>query len=428
MEQDKYFQKFMSHSVGIISKINLTTHSNLFADNVYLYSAQTGDLSLLFPNQKFSKVSDGAVIEYGSACDVNKKMALRKAVFETIERYAASIVSSKNIHYNTYDNLKKDAIDILTLPKLVKVNSNTITEEFNKETNKPIRWIQAFNLSTDRAVYVPFPLVHINNQLTEFENFHIPSSTGLAAHTSLEEAILSGLYEVIERDAVECIWRFQPKLPELNFQGINDTEIADLDFLDSSEFISQKYFDATFNIGIPTVYTVRKISLPIGNDVILSCASGKTLFDAAKKTRKECSGRQSMYLNETKGLPYTRFKNADGVHLNNCLSEEPDFSFLENNNIRTHNANSSDIKFSEINGELQTVVKMIKSQGHEVIVVNLTTTDLRNNGVYVVKVIIPTLTQPTNREGYIYMPEKKYYKYDNYNYLSSGRYDEQPFE
>lgn len=67
--------------------------------------------------------------------------------------------------------------------------------------DSPIRWCEAQDIATGRRHFLPYDLVSLDftwGQSSPFDR----SSTGLAIGTCQEEALLSALYEVIERDAV----------------------------------------------------------------------------------------------------------------------------------------------------------------------------------------------------------------------------------
>lgn len=59
------------------------------------------------------------------------------------------------------------------------------------------------NLHTDRPMLLPFGLFSLNSSCPESDyGLFAASSTGLAAGNTADEAVLHGLYEVVERDAV----------------------------------------------------------------------------------------------------------------------------------------------------------------------------------------------------------------------------------
>ena len=68
-------------------------------------------------------------------------------------------------------------------------------------------WIDGVELLSGTAVQVPAALAYLVNPLPRFED-HVTTitSNGLSAGATLEQAVLGGLYEVIERDALMITW------------------------------------------------------------------------------------------------------------------------------------------------------------------------------------------------------------------------------
>ena len=80
--------------------------------------------------------------------------------------------------------------------------------------NDPILWIEASSLRGNDSRYVPFDMVHLN--LT----WPLPSgsgcfpigSNGLASGNTLSEAIVHGLWELVERDALALFYQMPAEL------------------------------------------------------------------------------------------------------------------------------------------------------------------------------------------------------------------------
>ena len=65
--------------------------------------------------------------------------------------------------------------------------------------------------------YIDIPYLAIG------ERFALPISTGCAAHTDIAAALLSGLCEVIERDAIALLWLQRMAVPRLSLDGLGAT-------------------------------------------------------------------------------------------------------------------------------------------------------------------------------------------------------------
>ncbi len=80
-----------------------------------------------------------------------------------------------------------------------------------RDADVPIGWVRGFDLIAGANVLVPYPVLHLDKRRPGapgsggFDN----TSTGLAAGNTYAEAIVHGLCEIIERDAL-TLWRLLP--------------------------------------------------------------------------------------------------------------------------------------------------------------------------------------------------------------------------
>jgi ribosomal protein S12 methylthiotransferase accessory factor len=119
--------------------------------------------------------------------------AFMKALGESYERYAAGVYAESDTTTGTAASIE-GAVD----PAAFVAPENT---EADAETE--LEWIGAENLATDESAMVPAELVF--HPPTE-SRIRPPLTTGLGLGSSGCEALLAGLYEVIERDAAMLSW------------------------------------------------------------------------------------------------------------------------------------------------------------------------------------------------------------------------------
>lgn len=124
------------------------------------------------------------------------------------------------------------------------------------DETKPIRWIEGFALESGTPVLVPYDAVVLGTPPNDLPGLS-QSTNGIAAGTRLSGAILHGLCEVIERDAV-CLWGYKTDA------AAQTTAVAPAAFGDPTvdalvEKIERagyrlRLFDQTTNIGVPVIY------------------------------------------------------------------------------------------------------------------------------------------------------------------------------
>ncbi|PSP95177.1 bacteriocin biosynthesis protein SagD [Halobacteriales archaeon QS_4_62_28] len=119
--------------------------------------------------------------------------AFMKALGESYERYAAGV-------YTDTDTTTGSAA---SLPDAVSPAAFVAPADTAVDDDTEIQWVQATHLVTEERALVPAELVC--HPPTEWQ-VRPPLTTGLGLGSSGVEALLTGLYEVIERDAAMLSW------------------------------------------------------------------------------------------------------------------------------------------------------------------------------------------------------------------------------
>lgn len=131
----------------------------------------------------------------GVAADWNS--AFMKALGESLERYCAGIYHTEELEYGP-----ASAVESAVPPSAFVCQRDSNPED-------ELHWVEGERLSTDESVSLPAEFVLYPPP----EKRYRPAvTTGLGLGNSGVEAVLSGLYEVIERDATMLSWysSFEP--------------------------------------------------------------------------------------------------------------------------------------------------------------------------------------------------------------------------
>ena len=137
---------------------------------------------------------------------ITLRQAEISAAGEAAERYNACSYSEEELVYSSFKNVKEKALDprklILYLPEQYP---NITFQPF--EEDAVIGWVNAYSLVNNKPLLVPALQIFLHYRLqNEKENFAEMQSSGLAAGSTLTNAIVSGALELIERDAFMCAW------------------------------------------------------------------------------------------------------------------------------------------------------------------------------------------------------------------------------
>ncbi len=99
-------------------------------------------------------------------------------------------------------------------------------ERDEPDPHRTTRWAHALNMMSGRPVLVPYETVHFDQRVPAdpADGVYCNGTNGLASGNSLTEAVLHGLYEVIERDAVaRSADRLAVDLPRLDLTSVRST-------------------------------------------------------------------------------------------------------------------------------------------------------------------------------------------------------------
>ncbi len=140
-----------------------------------------------------------------------KTQAEVSALMEAIERYSAEFHEEDKgkIVKGSYSQLKSKLNllnpEELILPAGLKWSPDTV-----------LRWVKGWNLLNDEEIHVPVSAVY--HPYTPEDDLHLFKTTtnGLASGNTLEEAVLHGLMEVIERDAWSTVEALRETCPDLH--------------------------------------------------------------------------------------------------------------------------------------------------------------------------------------------------------------------
>src|SRR5262249_41744709 len=139
----------------------------------------------------------------------------------------------------------------------------------------PIRWVRALSLLTGNLVYVPAIMVYLyTGHATPGERFWIPITTGCAAHRSYERALLAAILEVIERDAISLVWLQKLRLPRIVIDRFSPALASYWrHYEQGSAELEYCFFDATSDLGVPTVYGVQVSKINNRLSTLVSCSA-----------------------------------------------------------------------------------------------------------------------------------------------------------
>lgn len=389
----KQVERLISSKVGVIKGVYpaFTQH---FDPQTFSFGTEKTDTSKFF----FHRAP-----ERGGAAGITADHAYVASMGEAIERYCCAIYEPQNIVFDSYSNLIRDncAVHPRDFALFTEKQYNRVNFPY-KPLNEfsRVSWVKGFSLIRKQEIFVPAQTVFLPFTRRKDEIPICPiTSTGLAAGPSLEFAILTAIYEIIERDAFTIMWL--TKLPPLkiNINGFKEIHTFFEDRFNINNF-DYTFYDITLDIKIPTAMVIMRGKLELGEVLGVGCGTRDTMADALKKVLLEVSQLppwiRYAYQKEPQWTCKEDFSDIDDFDDHGQLyTRRKDlvkkaFSFLNKAKTKKiHKIRRSTAK--SIHDQLRACLKELKHHGFDVIFRDLTTCDVKDTGFRVVRVIIPGL-------------------------------------
>ena len=121
------------------------------------------------------------------------------------------------------------------------------------DERREIDWTPAWSLTTQRQRYLPTAYCYDQVPVAPGERFCVYNSNGHAAGNCLEEAILHGFLELVERDAVAIWWYNRLRRPGLDPSTFDDPYFEEIVAVYHSMGRPLQVLDITGDLGIPVV-------------------------------------------------------------------------------------------------------------------------------------------------------------------------------
>ncbi len=320
------------------------------------------------------------------------------SLIEGLERlFALEYCDPGRIVHCRYTAVAADALDPRRFP--LYASEQYDDPEFGLRRFDPdaeIPWVWGMALGAERPVLVPADLIYTSTSPTRI---YKPTSNGAACHTSFHHAVLNGIYEAIERDALMIVWLNQLSMPRVELApGDPDPFSARRSW--AALAFDCELVDITSDLGIPVLLGLLRDRLNpdfLLVDPVASLDPETLLGKLYKELVQFC---QPYFLNEH------AYRTAATPSMDaNLVVEFPDhLGFYQAREKHAEVAFLTGAPERRAFGDgpygppglgvrqaIDELVFRLGRSGHEVIVVNCTVPLLRGLGLCAVKVLIPGL-------------------------------------
>lgn len=188
--------------------------------------------------------------------------AKTSALCEALERYSGVFRGTEPRKRSSYRALEGDAIHPNACLNFSErqyrarnawnrreARHNWVPQPFDE--NRTIDWTPVWSLTEKRFKYVPTAYCYYGYPVTSEHDFCRPDSNGNAAGSNLEEAILQGFLELVERDCVAIWWYNRLPRPEVNLGSFHQRYFEKLQKHYQRQGRRLWVLDLTHDFGIP---------------------------------------------------------------------------------------------------------------------------------------------------------------------------------
>ncbi|MBB2909821.1 ribosomal protein S12 methylthiotransferase accessory factor [Streptosporangium becharense] len=330
----------------------------------------------------------------GAATD--RRRALAKAIGEAVERYCSACFSPGDLVTASYEELDRPATPpgsyALYRPEQYDAPGFP-WRPFTPASR--VSWTPGRSLVTGEEVLVPAAFVYVPYHYRSETPIGQPISTGLACGASAEEAALSALCEVVERDAFTLMWQGRRSLPRIRLDSLPDS-LSDLVRRFEAVGLVVHMVDIGTDIGCPSVMTIAEGFTPTSPALAFAAASHPDAEVACHKSLEELAHTRKFSVQVMDYLPPVPVEVEAGhpavdgqrAHLRYyCPQESKEyarFAWACTDEVDLDLSAGRDLS-------LAALVSAVAATGEDVVACDLTTPDVAELGLSVVRVVVPGL-------------------------------------
>ncbi|KZR74880.1 YcaO-like family protein [Prochlorococcus marinus] len=399
---------FVDDVTGILEKLQLTSINKL----IYTYDGskvfgrktramkQTGNTSRAtgFPVSASGKGRTAYQSQVSCIAEALERYSANYSILKVPER-KLSYIENKNccIHpnkimqYSESQYRNRDEINASSIGLI-----HTVPKVFNE--NDPILWTPLINLiRPSESKFFPTSILGFNYQKNMQPGTTICCSNGLSSGNTIAEALIQGIYEVIERDSC-AIWWYN----KLTLKAAREPKILE-DYLGNIK-VEMKKLERTFQLlWLPTDFPVavvasishrmngKYICLGLGCHANYAIAVSRAVTEMYQMLCREMSNIDRKVDPDGNGgidRIVQQWLIKENVNEHQYLKASKT-EFVEEESMETHN-------FSFIEDELHWILKEIDNKGLEIYGANYTSSSI---GFPVAKVFIPGMRHFWPRYG-----------------------------
>ncbi len=264
---------------------------------------------------------------------------------------------------------------------------NVVPPRFDPD--RELDWSPVWSPTRDRQRYLPTAMLYGMTPEQRGTAGLWADSNGCAAGNTLEEAVLQGFYELVERDAFAIWWYNRLQRPGVDLESFGDEYLASAPGYYREYHRDMWVLDLTGDLEIPAFVALSRRTDSETEDIIYGAGAHSDPQIAALRAVRELN--QCLTWVPRPGTGHTRYGVDDPMCLwwwkNGKLADNPHLAPLPNARLRS----SSDYappETEDLRQDVEWCRGLVEARGMEFLVLDQTRPDI---GMPVVRVIVPGL-------------------------------------
>ena len=399
-DADRLLETYVDEETGLIQRVEKFTKGGL----------ALGAAAMRTRHQAGAELGWGRTRRYRSSEIV--------AVLEALERYGGMTPGGRrSVALASFAEVRDSALDPRTLglyPPERYARPGFSFQPF--DADRVCRWVWGYSLARQEPILVPQAYAYYRTHVTEPDDplFAYEISNGCALGSCLEEAILYGILEVVERDAFLMTWYARLPAPRIDLPSARDRSIPMLvEAIEAETGYHVLAFDTTMEHGIPSVWAIA-VRPPGTEQPGLACAAGahldpelaasgalselgpmltdliKRYPDVAERGRAMVGDPSLVVTMKDHSVLYADHEASSRLDFLTTSAQSRGFA-----DIRCRHGVADAFRNADLTDDVTEVVRRLRRHGLDVVVVDQTTPEHRAGGFSCVKAIVPGMLPMT---------------------------------
>lgn len=344
---------------------------------------------------------------------VSEAQAKASALCEAIERYSGERQGDEVVETASYAAMCQKYGDAVIHPNAVMGYSdkqlaehaawNARKSKFNRvpeplDEQVPIDWTPVWSLSEQRHKYLPTQLLYYQSKAgPDCDKFYaMGCSNGNASGNNLEEAVLQGFFELVERDAVALWWYNRLRQPGVALETFGEPYLADLCAYYDGLGRDCWALDITSDLGIPAFVAISRLRAGMQDRMLFGLGCHLDARIAVQRAFAEMNQMLGMAEADDEGGKL-RVEDAETLHWLTTATLQNQPYMAADPAQRPSTLQDYPKRYSgDLLDDIALCRQIIESRGMEMLVLDQTRADV---GMPVAKVIVPGLRHFWARHG-----------------------------